>query len=866
MAKEKKIVMNPPAELEPRPGDVVLPLERYLDLSLFALLKSKPTLERFPGTLALRRFRKGEVICRQGEAGWTAFYLLTSEDVLALLQIQAADARDERKRRELQEGIASQQKRLAALQGKEATDPGRAAATVHLAIARPRKTGAQGVLARLANAVFGGRTTTSDKKPLYIPIDGPADIPYDSLQAPMYEGELFGEMSCLYGTPRSATIVADRDCYLLEMIRNLFDAIAGDKGFKDKMDAAYKGRVLQNQLRSLSIFSEMTDEQFARIRGRVELLRCKDGQLICDEHERSDSMYVIRSGLVKVLKGASSLLAPNDVADWKVLGGLLAEGGAAQTPVSRYVAGLLPAPVRAHLGRATAGEALTESDRADVRQALNGVICDPKWSTAKEMQELVGSAAAQAQAADFPAKRDEWTELQRRQFNRWLLEAACPGALGSRQRQAGPEVVLAYRARGEFIGEMGLITGQPRSASCVAYVHPRPEEGLGPGDRWRRDAERVELVKIPEAAFRELIEASPGIRQKVEQVVAERRQSDIRRQRVAVWDSGSERLLSGRAEELGLIQGQKLMLIDLDRCTRCDECVRACVDTHGDGYSRLFLDGPRFENYLVPATCRACLDPVCMIGCPVGSIHRGDNNQIVIENWCIGCGLCAKNCPYGSIQMHDIGIIPEEGHGWRYCPAALAGAGWNGPKHTDRHWPAGRAPFVYDADFRASLPKAPAGGNAETAVCFRYEFHPRTDVVRTAAQFTLEVTSTDADATVWLNGKEVPKPPEKPKRGVRTYVLPQEEKWLQAGRNVLAARATPTPGSGEVLLAVRLDEVRKPSKTLGLTGDISEKGVQEVAVVCDLCSQQYGQRPACVNACPHDAAIRVNARFEFPVG
>jgi hypothetical protein len=173
---------------------------------------------------------------------------------------------------------------------------------------------------------------------------------------------------------------------------------------------------------------------------------------------------------------------------------------------------------------------------------------------------------------------------------------------------------------------------------------------------------------------------------------------------------------------------------------------------------------------------------------------------------------------------------------------------------------------VYDADFQASLAKVPAGGIPGSALCFRYEFQARAEVVRTAAQFTLEVTSTDADATVWLNGKEVPKPAEKPKRGMRTYVLVQEEKWLRAGRNVLAVQATPTPGSGEALLKVRLDEVRKPSKTLGLTGDISEKGVTEVAVVCDLCSQQYGQRPACVNACPHDAAMRVNARFEFPLG
>jgi len=40
-----------------------------------------------------------------------------------------------------------------------------------------------------------------------------------------------------------------------------------------------------------------------------------------------------------------------------------------------------------------------------------------------------------------------------------------------------------------------------------------------------------------------------------------------------------------------------------------------------------------------------------MAGCPVDAIHRGKHLQIVIEDHCIGCGLCASNCPYGSIFM-----------------------------------------------------------------------------------------------------------------------------------------------------------------------------------------------------------------------
>ena len=41
-----------------------------------------------------------------------------------------------------------------------------------------------------------------------------------------------------------------------------------------------------------------------------------------------------------------------------------------------------------------------------------------------------------------------------------------------------------------------------------------------------------------------------------------------------------------------------------------------------------------------------------MVGCPVGSIRRRNSREIIIEDWCIGCGKCAENCPYGNINMH----------------------------------------------------------------------------------------------------------------------------------------------------------------------------------------------------------------------
>src|SRR5436190_14543975 len=43
-----------------------------------------------------------------------------------------------------------------------------------------------------------------------------------------------------------------------------------------------------------------------------------------------------------------------------------------------------------------------------------------------------------------------------------------------------------------------------------------------------------------------------------------------------------------------------------------------------------------------------------MVGCPVGSIRRRETREIIIEDWCIGCGKCAENCPYGNINMHEL--------------------------------------------------------------------------------------------------------------------------------------------------------------------------------------------------------------------
>src|SRR5688500_18895471 len=71
-----------------RPGDVELGGEELRRTPLFADA-SEATLRRLGslrgrGAVVLRRYRAGEVVCQQGEPGWTAFYILRDADLRRL--------------------------------------------------------------------------------------------------------------------------------------------------------------------------------------------------------------------------------------------------------------------------------------------------------------------------------------------------------------------------------------------------------------------------------------------------------------------------------------------------------------------------------------------------------------------------------------------------------------------------------------------------------------------------------------------------------------------------------------------------------------------------------------------------------------
>src|SRR5436305_2228833 len=315
MGKQKELM--PSAELLPLDGDVELTAEQMGKLSLFAGLKGKTDLEKFPGAIRCRHYLAGDAICRQGEPGWTAFYILKPDDVDNVIQAKPATAA---------KGGAVYRRSMPDLVLLPEDAGSDIYATIYLSIPRRRTSPRQGWFGRLNRRLFGGTTPGEKARPKFIPIDAPTDVDGETLQAFLKAGDLFGEMSCLNRSPRSATIVAARECYVLEILRNIFEKIKEDANYKKKVEDEYKRRALDQQLRNLPLFADLTDAQIEMIRKKAAVKAYKAGQIICDEHDRSEDVYLVRSGLVQVVKGSTTLFSTRDLADPPALHAALVAG------------------------------------------------------------------------------------------------------------------------------------------------------------------------------------------------------------------------------------------------------------------------------------------------------------------------------------------------------------------------------------------------------------------------------------------------------------------------------------------------------------------------------------------------------------
>jgi CRP-like cAMP-binding protein/thioredoxin reductase/ferredoxin-like protein FixX len=201
------------------------------------------------------------------------------------------------------------------------------------------------------------------------------------------------------------------------------------------------------------------------------------------------------------------------------------------------------------------------------------------------------------------------------------------GSVQVSRKVGGKDVVLSYVPAGNYVGEMGLLGESTRMASVSANV-------------------ATETISLDSASFEALMDKSPPLRSEVQQVMQARLAANTKMETQPETGNVLSFLL-----QQGLGEATDVLLIDQTLCVGCDNCEKACAETH-DGTSRLNRQaGPSFADIQVPTSCRHCENPHCMKDCPPDAISRTSSGEVYISNACIGCGNCEKNCPYDVIQM-----------------------------------------------------------------------------------------------------------------------------------------------------------------------------------------------------------------------
>lgn len=165
---------------------------------------------------------------------------------------------------------------------------------------------------------------------------------------------------------------------------------------------------------------------------------------------------------------------------------------------------------------------------------------------------------------------------------------------------------------------------------------------------------QTSLIKLPKKAFAQLSDASQiGLTRAANRLIGSDDADAL--QKGDATDVGARSVLDELfvMVERESVKGGRALVIDRQKCVRCNMCVESCETVHDDGIPRLSKVGtPIATDEVLITACYHCDTPQCMLSCEYGAIRRDPQGRVRFEyDSCVGCAGCIDGCPYGVIRL-----------------------------------------------------------------------------------------------------------------------------------------------------------------------------------------------------------------------
>ncbi len=344
----------------------------------------------------------------------------------------------------------------------------------------------------------------------------------------------------------------------------------------------------------------------------------KAGEYIYRDGEYSNSFYTLVEGTASVQLARGS--EPQDLKAGQFFGEMSLISGRPRS--GDAIAGsdciLIETPRRIMVKLMNSNDDVREGiDRVFIMRALQSAF-SPSMSS-----EELGQLAAEVELKTFKAG-----ELLYEQGSEGgYLDLIRSGTVVLVQQSHGTELVLSQLQSGDLVGQMALMGTPVRQDSAKAAV-------------------RVETIRLNKDQFLRLVGGEPQI---IDSLQDSASALLTQSRAMASYPEGGRAINFLMGEGLG--EATNALIIDEDLCVGCDNCEKACAETHA-GISRLNrASGASYAGIHVPVSCRHCEHPHCMKDCPADAIHRSSGGEVFIDQSCIGCGNCETNCPYDVIKL-----------------------------------------------------------------------------------------------------------------------------------------------------------------------------------------------------------------------